>query len=69
MIVEDNTGIVKKQIPHIFARLLYGSKFHKLAATRGQQGIGISATVLYSQLTTGKPTTINSKTAANKKHH
>lgn len=68
MIVEDNgPGIVKKQIPNIFARLLYGSKFHKLAATRGQQGIGISATVLYGQLTTGKPATIISKTAANKK--
>lgn len=66
MIVEDNgPGIVKKQIPHIFARLLYGSKFHKLAATRGQQGIGISATVLYGQLTTGKPATVISKTAAN----
>ena len=66
MIVEDNgPGIVKKQIPNIFARLLYGSKFHKLAATRGQQGIGISATVLYGQLTTGKPAAIISKTAAN----
>ena len=68
MIVEDNgPGIVKKQIPPIFARLLYGSKFHKLAATRGQQGIGISATVLYGQLTTGKPATIFSKTTANAK--
>ena len=68
MIVEDNgPGIIKKQIPNIFARLLYGSKFHKLAATRGQQGIGISATVLYGQLTTGKPATIISKTEANKK--
>ena len=68
MIVEDNgPGIVKKQIPNIFARLLYGSKFHKLAATRGQQGIGISATVLYGQLTTGKPANIKSKTASNSK--
>ncbi|MEK6939984.1 MAG: DNA topoisomerase VI subunit B [Nanoarchaeota archaeon] len=68
MIVEDNgPGIIKKQIPNIFARLLYGSKFHKLAATRGQQGIGISATVLYGQLTTGKPATIISKTGAGKK--
>src|SRR3989338_6993182 len=56
VIVEDNgPGIVKEQIPKIFAKLLYGSKFHKLAQTRGQQGIGISATVLYGQLTTGKP--------------
>ncbi|MDO8511465.1 MAG: DNA topoisomerase VI subunit B [Nanoarchaeota archaeon] len=68
MIVEDNgPGIIKKQIPNIFARLLYGSKFHKLAATRGQQGIGISATVLYGQLTTGKPATIISKTGPDKK--
>jgi len=70
IIMEDNgPGIIPKQIPKIFAKLLYGSKFHKLSATRGQQGIGISATVLYSQLTTGKPTTILSKTAANKKAH
>lgn len=68
MAVEDNgPGIVKKQIPNIFARLLYGSKFHKLAATRGQQGIGISATVLYGQLTTGKPATIKSKISSSKK--
>jgi len=62
VIVEDNgPGIVKKQIPHIFARLLYGSKFHRLKMSRGQQGIGISASVLYSQLTTGKPTRITSR--------
>ncbi|MBW2974806.1 DNA topoisomerase VI subunit B [Candidatus Woesearchaeota archaeon] len=62
VIIEDNgPGIVKKQIPHIFARLLYGSKFFKLSQSRGQQGIGISASVLYAQLTTGKPTKIVSK--------
>jgi len=62
VIVEDNgPGIVKKQIPHIFARLLYGSKFFKLSQSRGQQGIGISASVLYSQLTTGKPAKIVSR--------
>ena len=70
VIVEDNgPGIVKEQIPKIFAKLLYGSKFHKLAQTRGQQGIGISATVLYGQLTTGKPATIVSKTGKGKKAH
>jgi len=63
MVVEDNgPGIIKKQVPRIFGKLLYGSKFHKLSATRGQQGIGISAAVLYAQLTTGKPATIISKT-------
>jgi DNA topoisomerase VI subunit B len=67
VIVEDNgPGIVKIQISKIFAKLLYGSKFHKLSATRGQQGIGISAAGLYGQLTTGKPVTVISKTGKDK---
>lgn len=62
IVVEDNgPGIVKKQIPSVFARLLYGSRFHSYKQSRGQQGIGISAAVLYSQLTTGKPTVVISK--------
>ncbi len=70
VVVEDNgPGIVKEQIPKIFAKLLYGSKFHKLSQSRGQQGIGISAAVLYGQLTSGKPATILSKTAKGKKAH
>lgn len=61
--IEDNgPGIVKPQIPKIFAKLLYGSKFHRLKQSRGQQGIGISAAGLYGQLTTGKPVVIISKT-------
>src|SRR5207244_3322988 len=46
--VQDNgPGIVKKQIPLIFGKLLYGSKFHRLRMSRGQQGIGISAAGMY----------------------
>jgi len=64
--VEDNgPGIVKKQIPKIFAKLLYGSKFHSLKQSRGQQGIGISASVMYGQLTTGRPARIISKIGPN----
>ena len=70
VIIEDNgPGIVKKQIPRIFAKLLYGSKFHTLRQNRGQQGIGISASVLYSQLTTGKSTKITSKIDPKKPAH
>jgi DNA topoisomerase-6 subunit B len=62
LIIEDNgPGIVKKQIPHIFGRLLYGSRFHAIQQSRGQQGIGISAVVLYGQLTTGKHAKVISK--------
>jgi len=70
IIVEDNgPGIVKEQIPKIFAKLLYGSKFHRLRQSRGQQGIGISAAVMFAQLTTGRPTKIISKTEQNKPAH
>ena len=68
--VEDNgPGIVKEQIPKIFAKLLYGSKFFKLKMARGQQGIGVSASVLYGQLTTGKPAKIISKISPKKPAH
>ena len=68
--IEDNgPGILKKQIPKIFAKLLYGSKFHRLKMSRGQQGIGISAAGMYGQLTTGKPISIISKTSRNKPAH
>jgi DNA topoisomerase-6 subunit B len=60
--VEDNgPGIIKKNIGRVFAKLLYGSKFHRLRMSRGQQGIGISAAGMYGQLTTGKPTKVLSK--------
>ncbi len=62
--IEDNgPGIVKKQIPKIFGKLLYGSKFHSMKQSRGQQGIGISAVALYSQLTTGRSIRILSRTS------
>ncbi|MEQ1895534.1 MAG: DNA topoisomerase VI subunit B, partial [Planctomycetota bacterium] len=65
--IEDNgPGIVKEQIPKVFGKLLYGSKFHKLSQTRGQQGIGISAACMYGQLTTGKPVRIVSRTSKKK---
>ncbi len=60
--VQDNgPGIVKAQIPSVFGKLLYGSRFHAVRQSRGQQGIGVSAVVMYAQLTTGKPTRVISK--------
>jgi DNA topoisomerase-6 subunit B len=67
IIVEDNgPGIMAEQVPRIFGKLLYGSKFHSLKQSRGQQGIGISAAGMYGQLTTGKPVTVYTRTAANR---
>jgi DNA topoisomerase-6 subunit B len=61
-VIDNGPGIVRQQIPPIFAKLLYGSKFHRLRMSRGQQGIGISAAGMYAQLTTGKPVQITSST-------
>ena len=61
-VADNGPGIVRQQIPRIFAKLLYGSKFHRLRMSRGQQGIGISAAGMYGQLTTGKPVKIISRT-------
>ena len=70
MRVEDNgPGIVKAQIPNIFGKLLYGSKFHRLKMSRGQQGIGISAASMYGQLTTGKPSRVTSRIGKNRPAH
>ena len=59
----------RQQIPKIFGKLLYGSKFHGLQQRRGQQGIGISAAGMYAQLTTGKPVRIISRIGARKPAH
>jgi DNA topoisomerase-6 subunit B len=68
--IQDNgPGILKKQIPLIFGKLLYGSKFHRLRMSRGQQGIGISAAGMYGVLTTGKPVKIISKVSQRKPAH
>lgn len=61
--IEDNgPGIPMDSVPSVFGRLLYGSRFHREMQQRGQQGIGISAAVLYSQLTSGNPARVLSKT-------
>lgn len=64
VVVEDNgPGILENQIARIFGKLLYGSRFHKLSQSRGQQGMGISAACMYAQLTTGKSLHVISRVA------
>ena len=65
-VTDNGPGIVTEQIAKIFAKLLYGSKFHRLRMSRGQQGIGISAAGLYGQLTTGKPVRVVSRISEKK---
>ncbi len=68
-VTDNGPGIVKKQIPNIFGKLLYGSKFHRLRMSRGQQGIGISAAGMYGLLTTGKSVQIISRTSKRSQAH
>ncbi|MGM0372429.1 MAG: DNA topoisomerase VI subunit B [Halobacteriota archaeon] len=70
LIIEDNgPGITAEELPKVFGKLLYGSRFHKREQSRGQQGIGISAAVLYSQLTSGKPAKVTSRTSSQDEAH
>ena len=67
--IHDNgPGIVRKQIENIFGKLLYGSKFHRMKMSRGQQGIGISAAGMYGLMTTGQPVIIITKTKGKAAH-
>lgn len=68
-VVDNGPGIVRKQVENIFGRLLYGSKFHRLKMSRGQQGIGISAAGMYGLITTGKPMVIHTRPNAKKPAH
>ncbi|MEL6328777.1 MAG: DNA topoisomerase VI subunit B [Planctomycetota bacterium] len=68
-ITDNGPGIVRRQVENIFGRLLYGSKFHRLKMSRGQQGIGISAAGMYGLMTTGKPMVITTKPNRKKPAH
>ena len=68
-VVDNGPGIVRKQVENVFGRLLFGSKFHRLKMSRGQQGIGISAAGMYGLITTGKPMVIHTRPSAKKPAH
>ncbi|MEL6498157.1 MAG: DNA topoisomerase VI subunit B [Planctomycetota bacterium] len=68
-VTDNGPGIVRRQVENIFGKLLYGSKFHRLKMSRGQQGIGISAAGMYGLMTTGKPMVIHTRPKKNKPAH
>ncbi len=65
---DNGPGIVPKNIPPVFGKLLYGSKFGVRKQSRGQQGIGVSAVVLISQIKTGERTIVRSSTDGKAAH-
>ena len=68
-VIDNGPGIVRKQVENVFGRLLFGSKFHRLKMSRGQQGIGISAAGMYGLITTGKPMVIHTRPHHKKPAH
>jgi DNA topoisomerase-6 subunit B len=66
---DNGPGIVARNVPSVFGKLLYGSKFHRLKMSRGQQGIGVSAAGMYGLLTTGKALKVISRTSAKSPAH
>jgi DNA topoisomerase-6 subunit B len=60
---DNGPGIPARNVPLVFGKLLYGSKFHRLKMSRGQQGIGVSAAGMYGLLTTGHPVRVLSRLA------
>jgi DNA topoisomerase VI subunit B len=68
-VIDNGPGIIRKQVENVFGRLLFGSKFHRLKMSRGQQGIGISAAGMYGLITTGKPMVIHTRPHEKKPAH
>lgn len=60
--VEDNgVGVSPLEVPNVFGRVFYGSKY-VLRQARGIFGLGVKMAVLYAQLTTGQPVRIRTAT-------
>ncbi|MCY2950723.1 MAG: DNA topoisomerase VI subunit B [Planctomycetota bacterium] len=68
-VIDNGPGIVRRQVENVFGRLLFGSKFHRLKMSRGQQGIGISAAGMYGLITTGRPMVIHTRPSSKKPAH
>ncbi len=63
IIVEDNgPGLDPEDLPKVFGEYLASSKFGRGRASRGQQGIGISAATTWAQLTNASGVRVTSKT-------
>lgn len=61
-VTDNGPGIPRKEVADSFGKMLYGSRFHLVRQTRGQQGLGITAAIMYAQKTTGQPSEIITKT-------
>ena len=54
-VIDNGPGLSEQNVGKALGKLLAGTKFHRQIQMRGQQGIGASGCILFSQMTTGKP--------------
>lgn len=68
LVVEDNgCGVLRSKVAKCFGSVLYGSKFFSFKQSRGQQGLGVHAAIIYAQLTSLEPAIITTKTESDPK--
>ncbi len=68
VVVEDNgPGLDQNDLTKVFGEYLASSKFGRGRASRGQQGIGISAATTWAQLTNAAGVSVRSKTKSMRK--
>ncbi len=60
-VTDNGPGIPKKHLGKALGQMLAGTKFHRYAQQRGQQGIGAAGCTMYAQVTTGKPVKVVSE--------
>ncbi len=65
-VTDNGPGMQEKILGKALGKMLAGTKFHRQIQSRGQQGIGASGAILFSQITTGQPTKIVSGTGKEK---
>ena len=65
-VTDNGPGMQEKILGKALGKMLAGTKFHRQIQSRGQQGIGASGAILFSQITTGQPTKIVSGTGTEK---
>jgi len=58
-VTDNGTGIPIHEIPNVFGRVFYGSKY-VVRQTRGVFGLGVKMAVLYAQMTTAQPIYVKS---------
>ncbi|MCD4740070.1 DNA topoisomerase VI subunit B [archaeon] len=63
---DNGPGIPKKHMGKVFAQMLAGTKFHRFIQQRGQQGIGCTGCTMFAQITSGKPTHVETNTGKGK---